>query len=41
VSKCAERAIHKVYREAKHLTHDVGGKATTDEFTAAVMGALE
>ena len=37
----AERAIHKVYREGRHLTQDVGGKATTDEFTAAVVGALD
>jgi isocitrate dehydrogenase (NAD+) len=36
-----ERAIHKVYTEGKHLTCDVGGKATTDEYTTAVVGALE
>ncbi len=41
VSNRAEHAIHSVYREGKHLTRDVGGKATTDEFTAAVVGALE
>ncbi|MGA8182190.1 MAG: isocitrate dehydrogenase (NAD(+)) [Terriglobia bacterium] len=41
VANRAEHAIHNVYREGKHLTRDVGGKATTDEFTAAVMGALE
>jgi isocitrate dehydrogenase (NAD+) len=41
VANRAERAIHKVYREGKHLTHDVGGKATTEEFTTAVVGELE
>jgi isocitrate dehydrogenase (NAD+) len=35
-----EAALHKVYRERKASTHDVGGKATTAEFTAAVIGAL-
>ncbi len=35
-----ERAIHRVYGEAKYLTADVGGKATTDDFTSAVIGAL-
>jgi isocitrate dehydrogenase (NAD+) len=41
VASRTEMAIHKVYREGKHLTRDVGGKATTDEFTAAVVGELE
>ena len=41
VADRAERAIHKVYREGSHLTRDVGGKSTTDEFTTAVIGALE
>jgi isocitrate dehydrogenase (NAD+) len=41
VADRAERAIHKIYREGKHLTHDISGKATTDEFTAAVIGALD
>jgi isocitrate dehydrogenase (NAD+) len=36
-----EAALHKVYRERKALTRDVGGSATTGEFAAAVMGALE
>ncbi|HEV2423357.1 MAG TPA: isocitrate dehydrogenase (NAD(+)) [Terriglobia bacterium] len=35
-----ERALHKVYTERRHLTRDVGGKASTDEFTKAVIGAL-
>jgi isocitrate dehydrogenase (NAD+) len=34
-------AIHQVYAEAKHLTGDVGGKASTAEFTDAVIGHLE
>ncbi len=36
-----ERALHRVYREGKHLTPDVGGKATTEEFTTAVIAALD
>jgi isocitrate dehydrogenase (NAD+) len=35
-----ETALEKVYSEAKHTTHDVGGKAGTDEFTDAVIAAL-
>lgn len=41
VADRAERAIHKVYREGKHLTHDVGGNVTTEEFTTALVDALE
>jgi isocitrate dehydrogenase (NAD+) len=33
-------AIEKVYAEGAHLTGDVGGKATTAEFTDAVIAAL-
>jgi isocitrate dehydrogenase (NAD+) len=33
-------ALDKVYREGKHTTGDVGGKATTQEFTSAVIEAL-
>lgn len=40
VADRAERAIHKVYRQGKHLTHDVGGNVTTEEFTTAVVGEL-
>ena len=36
-----EAALEKVYREGVHTTRDVGGKAGTDEFTEAVIGALE
>jgi isocitrate dehydrogenase (NAD+) len=35
-----EQALEKVYREAKHVTRDLGGKATTSEFTDAVIAAL-
>ena len=35
-----EAALHRVYRQGKALTRDVGGKATTAEFTQAVIGAL-
>jgi isocitrate dehydrogenase (NAD+) len=36
-----ESALHKVYREGKSLTRDVGGAATTKEFTEAVIHALK
>jgi len=32
--------LHRVYREGKLLTRDVGGTASTAEFTAAVIGAF-
>lgn len=35
-----ERAIHSIYREGTRLTRDVGGEASTEEFTNAVIGAL-
>ena len=35
-----QAALECVYREAKHTTRDVGGKAGTDEFTDAVIAAL-
>jgi isocitrate dehydrogenase (NAD+) len=35
-----EAALHKVYREGKSLTRDVGGKATAAEFTNAVIASL-
>ncbi len=35
-----QSALEKVYREAKHTTRDVGGKAGTAEFTDAVISAL-
>jgi isocitrate dehydrogenase (NAD+) len=33
-------AIYKVYAEARHLTGDVGGKASTAEFTGAVIAHI-
>jgi isocitrate dehydrogenase (NAD+) len=36
-----ERALHTVYREGKWLTRDVGGNATTSEFTEALIRTLE
>jgi isocitrate dehydrogenase (NAD+) len=35
-----EAALECVYREGKHTTPDVGGKAGTDEFTDAVIAGL-
>lgn len=35
-----EKALEKIYREAKHTTQDVGGTAGTNEFTDAVIAAL-
>ena len=34
----SDGAIDSVYREGRHLTRDVGGKASTAEFTDAVIG---
>jgi len=35
-----QNALESVYREAKHTTRDVGGKAGTEEFADAVITAL-
>jgi isocitrate dehydrogenase (NAD+) len=35
-----ETALEKVYTEGQYTTHDVGGKAGTDEFTDALIAAL-
>ncbi|MGH9740457.1 MAG: isocitrate dehydrogenase (NAD(+)) [Candidatus Acidiferrales bacterium] len=35
-----ERALQAVYNDGKHLTRDVGGNATTPEFTEAVIQQL-
>ena len=35
-----ESALEKVYREGQHITRDLGGTATTTEFTDAVIAAL-
>jgi len=36
-----ESALETVYREGKHTTHDVGGKANTQEFTDALIATLQ
>ena len=41
VADRVERAIRHVYAEGKHLTSDVGGKAPTEDFTSAVVAALD
>ena len=33
-------AVERVYAEQKHLTPDVGGQASTQEFTDAVIAKL-
>jgi isocitrate dehydrogenase (NAD+) len=35
-----ETALHKVYKDGKRVTRDVGGTAGTQEFTDAVISAL-
>jgi isocitrate dehydrogenase (NAD+) len=43
-SEAAQRlqsAVEGVYREGKYLTGDVGGSATTEEFTDAVLRGLK
>src|SRR5262249_53029029 len=35
-----QRAVEKVYASGKHVTPDVGGKASTTEFTDAVIESL-
>jgi isocitrate dehydrogenase (NAD+) len=35
-----ENALEEVHREGKHITQDVGGKASTQEFTEAVIASL-
>jgi isocitrate dehydrogenase (NAD+) len=39
-SRRLQTAIHHVYQAAEHLTGDVGGKASTTEFTDAVIAAM-
>jgi isocitrate dehydrogenase (NAD+) len=41
VANRIERAIRHVYAERKQLTSDVGGKAPTEDFTSAVVAALD
>jgi isocitrate dehydrogenase (NAD+) len=35
-----ENALYAVYRSGRSLTRDLGGTASTAEFTAAIIGAL-
>jgi isocitrate dehydrogenase (NAD+) len=39
-AKKVEDSLHKVYRDGTHLTRDVGGRASTAEFTDAVIRAF-
>jgi isocitrate dehydrogenase (NAD+) len=39
-AKKIEDALHRVYREGKTLTRDVGGTASTEEFSKAVIHAF-
>ena len=41
VASRVEGAIGRLYREGAHLTRDVGGTASTTEFTDAVIGIME
>lgn len=34
-------AVHAVFREGKHITRDMGGTASTNEFADAVIAAME
>jgi isocitrate dehydrogenase (NAD+) len=36
-----EAALDKVYRQGQHMTRDLGGQAGTEEFTDAVIAALQ
>jgi isocitrate dehydrogenase (NAD+) len=36
-----DAALHELYREGRSLTRDVGGTATTAEFTDALIGKME
>jgi isocitrate dehydrogenase (NAD+) len=40
-ARSIRNALYKVYREGKTLTRDVGGTATTAEFTDSVVRAIE
>ena len=36
-----QKAVESIYAEGKHVTRDIGGNATTREFTDAVIAALK
>jgi isocitrate dehydrogenase (NAD+) len=39
-ARCIETAVHAVYRDRKCVPRDLGGTATTADFTSAVIAAL-
>jgi isocitrate dehydrogenase (NAD+) len=39
-AKRIEHALWQVYRQGDHMTRDLGGKATTQQFTDAIIAAL-
>jgi isocitrate dehydrogenase (NAD+) len=40
MARSMETALHSVYREGRYVTRDLGGTATTAEFTGAVIAAI-
>jgi isocitrate dehydrogenase (NAD+) len=40
-AKRIEDSLHQVYREGKTVTRDVGGSASTSEFTGAVIRTMK
>jgi isocitrate/isopropylmalate dehydrogenase len=40
-AKHLQAAVEKVYAEKRHTTGDVGGHASTEEFTDAVIAAMQ
>jgi isocitrate dehydrogenase (NAD+) len=41
VANRVRAAVHSVYREGKHLTRDMGGEASTNQFADAVVAAIQ
>jgi len=41
VADRVEKAIHNLYREGRCLTRDLGGSASTEEFTSALIAELQ
>jgi isocitrate dehydrogenase (NAD+) len=39
-SRLLQKAIEGVYAEGKHLTGDLGGKASTSDFAAAIIAHM-
>ena len=39
-AKRLQDAIERVYAAREHVTQDLGGKATTEQFTNAVIAAM-